>query len=75
MKQYAVLRLLLAGFLLYLALPSIQMHPQGLAQLYWFSWLVLFTLIFGANLATVLLGKEVTERETEHIKQVKTMKN
>ncbi|WP_117170560.1 hypothetical protein [Paraliobacillus sediminis] len=75
MKQYAVLRLLLAGFLLYLALPSIQTHPQGLAQLYWFSWLVLFSLVFGANLATVLIGKEVTSRAVEHTKQVKTMKN
>lgn len=75
MKQYAILRLLLAGFLLYLALPIIQTHPQGLAHLFWFSWLVLFSLVFGANFATVLIGKEVTTRENEHIKQVKTLKN
>ncbi|WP_112181607.1 MULTISPECIES: hypothetical protein [Paraliobacillus] len=75
MKQYAVLRLLLAGFLLYIAFPNVQTHPEGLAHLYWFSWLVLFTLVIGANLATVLIEKEETKKEVTHVKQVKVMKN
>ncbi|SDK43180.1 hypothetical protein [Sediminibacillus albus] len=54
MKQYALLRILLACFFLYLAWPAIHQAGGTLAAYFWAGWLAFFLLVTGANLATLL---------------------
>lgn len=54
MKHYAILRLLLAGFFLYIAWPLIPQVSSNLELLFWGSWLFFLLLVIGANLATLL---------------------
>lgn len=74
MKQYSILKLLIAGFLLYMAWPSIQMYRGDLAQLFWFSWFVFLLLVIGANLATVLMVQGTSRGGVADVKQTKVMK-
>ncbi|KGX89109.1 hypothetical protein [Pontibacillus litoralis] len=53
-KQYSVLRLLLAFFLLYMAWPYIQVQGEQVASYFWLGWLVFFLFVVGANLADLL---------------------
>ncbi|HLR02439.1 MAG TPA: hypothetical protein VK111_06845 [Virgibacillus sp.] len=54
MKQYAVLRLLFAGFLLYIAWPYIPEMSGHLETAFWGIWLGLFFLFVCGNSATLL---------------------
>ncbi|HLT55759.1 MAG TPA: hypothetical protein VK057_06580 [Bacillota bacterium] len=54
MRQYAILRLLLAGFFLYIAWPVIPMAATTVERLFWALWLGFFVLVVGANLSTLL---------------------
>lgn len=54
MKQYALLRLLFALFLLYIAWPSMIQPASGVAQLFWSMWFVFVLVVSGANLATLM---------------------
>lgn len=54
MKNYSILRLLLAVFLLYFAWPYIPEAVTQLEKLFWGAWLVFLILVIGANLATLL---------------------
>jgi SNF family Na+-dependent transporter len=54
MKNFPVLRLLLAGVMLYFALPHIPAAVPELEQLFWAMWIGFFLLVFGANLANLL---------------------
>ena len=54
MRQYAILRLLLAAFFLYLAWPVFPEAATKLAMLFWGMWLVFFLLVTGANVSTLL---------------------
>lgn len=54
MRQNALLRLLLACFLLYVAWPSIQVQGGTLASYFWLAWLVFFLFVAGSNLATLM---------------------
>ncbi|MDC3412646.1 hypothetical protein NC797_05675 [Aquibacillus sp. 3ASR75-11] len=54
MKQYALLRILLAGFFLYVAWPSINGQMTQLSSIFWAGWLVFLLLVVGANFATLL---------------------
>lgn len=65
----------MAGFLLYMAFPSLHAHSVGLAHLFWFSWLVLFTLVVGGNLAIILKINYQPERSIMAEKVPQRMKN
>ncbi|WP_246367102.1 hypothetical protein [Paraliobacillus salinarum] len=75
MKQYALLRLLLAGFLIYMAYPSIEAQATSTAHLFWFSWLGFLLLVIGANLAVVLRINHHAPQYTTEINQPVKMKN
>lgn len=53
-KQYALLKLLLAGYLLYLAVPMMGRVTLNVANVFWLSWLLFFCLVVGANLAILM---------------------
>lgn len=69
MKQYAILRLLLAAFLLYFAWPYILEVITQLELLFWGAWLTFFLLVVGANLAALLQMIEVPVMEQKRTKQ------
>ncbi len=54
MKNLPILRLLLAGLMIYFALPEIQTAASNLEMVFWGMWLVFFLLVVGANLAILL---------------------
>lgn len=54
MRQYAILRLLVAGFLLYIAWPAIPGMASNVEAVFWGLWLGLFVLFTGGNSATLL---------------------
>ncbi|MFS0751184.1 hypothetical protein [Oceanobacillus sp. 1P07AA] len=54
MRQYALLRLLLAVFFLYIAWPLIPEATSQLEFIFWGCWLVFLFLFVGANLSTLL---------------------
>jgi hypothetical protein len=54
MRHYAILRLLLAGLLLYIAWPLIPLAVSQLEMVYWGIWISFFVLVVGANFATLL---------------------
>lgn len=54
MRNYAILRLLLAGFLLYFAWPLIPGAVTQLEAVFWGTWLLFLLLTVGSNLATLL---------------------
>lgn len=54
MRQYTILRLLLALFLLYFAWPYIPTATTQLANIFWMAWLTFLVLVIGGNLATLL---------------------
>ncbi|MFD2627899.1 hypothetical protein [Oceanobacillus kapialis] len=54
MRHYAILRLLLAGFLLYFAWPVIPYANTVPEMIFWGGWLGFLILVVGANLATFL---------------------
>lgn len=71
MKHYAILRLLLAAFLLYFAWPFIPEAVTQLELLFWGLWLIFFLLVVGANLATLLRMTEPPIMEQKEIRQRK----
>ncbi|WP_077621210.1 hypothetical protein [Sediminibacillus massiliensis] len=54
MRQYAMLRILLACFFLYLAWPYIHEISGRLSSMFWAAWLVFFLLVAGSNFASLL---------------------
>ncbi|WP_085991698.1 hypothetical protein [Oceanobacillus senegalensis] len=68
MKNYAILRLLLAGFFLYVAWPVFPYAQTTLEQLFWGSWLVFLLLVVGANLATLLQMTRPPVMEQEELR-------
>ena len=75
MRQYAILRFLLAIFFLYYAWPYIPVASTDLERLFWGVWLGLLVLVLGGNLATVLQIKpEITLGQVEE-KIRKTVKD
>lgn len=54
MRHYAILRILLALFFLYIAWPLIPTAMTRLEMTFWGLWLGFFLLVMGANLATLL---------------------
>ncbi|WP_339228382.1 hypothetical protein NSQ77_01195 [Oceanobacillus sp. FSL K6-2867] len=54
MRHYAILRLLLAAFFLYIAWPVIPSASSNTELIFWGGWLSFLLLVIGANLATLL---------------------
>ncbi|MEI3614924.1 hypothetical protein [Pseudogracilibacillus sp. SO30301A] len=54
MKNYSILRLLFAVFLLYFAWPYIPEAVAPIEKLFWGAWLTFLILVIGGNLATLL---------------------
>jgi len=54
MRHYTLLRLLLAGFLLYIAWPYLAEVNTTIEKVFWLSWLSFLLLVIGGNLATGL---------------------
>lgn len=54
MRNHALLKLLLAAFLLYVAWPAIPEAASQQSLVFWAVWLVFFLLAAGANLAVLL---------------------
>lgn len=74
-RQNALLRLMLACFLLYTAWPTLGAHPSGIANLFWGAWLVFFMFVAGSNLATLLRLAPKHVFETEEEKEIQFGKN
>ncbi|MCT2537168.1 hypothetical protein NC661_02560 [Aquibacillus koreensis] len=75
MKQYALLRILLACFLLYLAWPAINGEVTKASSVFWAGWLTSFILVVGSNLATLLKMTKPPAMEQENKKQYQFGKN
>lgn len=70
MRQYTVLRLLLAGFLLYFAWPYIPEATTTIEKVFWGSWLSFLFLVIGGNLATSLqLARPPVMEQKERTKE------
>ncbi|QSS99228.1 hypothetical protein IMZ31_14205 [Pontibacillus sp. ALD_SL1] len=66
MRQHALLRLLLACFLFYVAWPSVQVQGSAAGSYFWMAWLIFLFMIIGANLALLLnLRVQLVYREEE----------
>lgn len=72
MKNYTILRLLLAGFFLYVAWPYLPNAVTTVEKLFWGSWIVFALLVVGANLATLLqlISPPAMEQEREKTRQI-----
>lgn len=75
MKQDALLRLLLAAFLMYIALPSFSANLNTQAHLFWISWFLFFMLVVGANLAILFQLNPQSVVNVEEDRERQTMKN
>lgn len=72
MRNYTILRLLLAAFLLYFAWPYIPKATLRIEMLFWGIWLGLFLLVVGANFSTLLRISEPPVMEQEKIRRRQT---
>lgn len=72
MRNYAILRLLLAGLFLYVAWPLIPLASSKLEVIFWGSWVGLFLLVVGANLATFLQMTSPPVMEQEKLRRRNT---
>ncbi|WP_053218919.1 hypothetical protein [Virgibacillus senegalensis] len=75
MKQYALLRILLACFFLYVAWPEIGKQTSNAGGYFWAGWLIFFLLVVGANLATMLKMTKPPVMEQSREKQTAIGKN
>ena len=73
MRNYAILRLLLAAFFLYVAWPFIPEATLQIEMVFWGIWLSLFLLVVGANFSTLLRMTEapVMEQESLSVRQTR----
>lgn len=71
-RHYAILRLLLAGFFLYFAWPVIPYATTSLELTFWGIWVLLFLLVVGANLATLLQMTRPPVMEQEYKRRRQT---
>jgi len=71
LKNYPILRILLAAVMIYFAWPLIPLASTALELTFWGLWLFFFLLIIGANLANLLqmIPPPVIEQEYKKVKQ------
>ncbi|CDQ39320.1 MULTISPECIES: hypothetical protein [Virgibacillus] len=69
--HYTILRLLLAGFLLYVAWPSIPYASTVMEQIFWAAWIGFFLFVVGANVASLLqmIKPPIMEQQEERQRQ------
>lgn len=72
MRHYPILRLLLAGLLLYIAWPLIPLAASQLEMAFWGIWLVFLVLVVGANFATLLQITDPPVMEQEKVLERRT---
>lgn len=75
MKQYALLRILIACFFLYVAWPSVHSNPTQLSSFFWGTWLVFLLLFIGSNFAALLKMTNPPIMEQEAKREFQTGKN
>ncbi|WP_407269025.1 hypothetical protein [Radiobacillus sp. PE A8.2] len=75
MEQYALLRILLACFFLYIAWPAISEQASSLASMFWAGWLLFFLFVVGSNLAAMLKITKPLGLDKQEEKQVSVGKN
>ncbi|WP_164216761.1 hypothetical protein [Virgibacillus sp. YIM 98842] len=75
MRQYAILRILLAGFFLYFAWPAIPYATTMVEHIFWAAWLMFFLLVAGANFATLLQMIKPPVMEQEEVRERQTAEN
>lgn len=51
---HSLFKILLASLFLYIAWPKVTISTYSFANLFWLSWLILFLLVIGGNLSTLL---------------------
>lgn len=70
MRDYSILRILLAGFLLYFAWPYIPKAITPIEKVFWGAWLSFLFLVIGGNLATGLqLTRPPVMEQQEGVRQ------
>lgn len=74
MHLYALFRILIVGFFLYMARPYLLNVEGTIEFLFWSAWLLLALLILGANLATLLQITHPPLIEQEQKQERKTLK-
>lgn len=72
MRHYPILRLLLAGLLLYIAWPLIPLAVSQLEMVFWGIWLIFLVLVVGANFATLLQMTDPPVMEQEKLLERQT---
>lgn len=72
MRHYPILRLLLAGLLLYIAWPLIPLAASQLEVVFWGIWLSFLVLVIGANFATLLQMTDPPVMEQEKVLERQT---
>ena len=71
MRHQTILRLLLACFLLYFALPYIPEATLQLERMFWGVWLGFLMLVMGGNLATLLQISRPPVMEQKEVQQIR----
>lgn len=69
MKNRCILSLLICCFLLYYALPEIQLHGNSLSVYFSWTWLSLLIMAFAGNLAAVLFAPKKSKQVPHKINQ------
>ncbi|WP_102026788.1 hypothetical protein [Salirhabdus sp. Marseille-P4669] len=70
MKRDAFLKVLLAAFLMYLAMPYIREMSSSLSALFWACWIGFFLLVVGANLGILINVRERSPVKKEEVSKV-----
>ncbi|WP_063826212.1 hypothetical protein [Virgibacillus sp. MSP4-1] len=65
-KRNALLKLLMAFYFLYLALPSIREMTTPASSIFWAAWIVFFLLVAGANIGTLL---DIKKRQSVNLEE------
>lgn len=69
MKNRCILSLLICCFLLYYALPELQLHGNSLSVYFSWTWLSLLIMAFAGNLAAVLFAPKKRKQVPHKIDQ------
>lgn len=69
MKNRCILSLLICCFLLYYALPELQLHGNSLSVYFSWTWLSLLIMAFAGNLAAVLFAPKKRKQVSHKIDQ------
>ncbi|MRG87696.1 hypothetical protein [Salinibacillus xinjiangensis] len=74
-KQHALLRILFAFYLLYLAMPSVGVATTSLETLFWGAWIVFFVFVVSANVGILLNLKPNVRKSQDEKKRILVKQN